>query len=143
MDFLIYASTATQSLSQEELLNLLSQAREFNTRHQLTGLLLYSPGQGDEAGTFVQILEGPAKTLDDIYSKIKNDGRHKDCTVLKRGTTYQRRFADWSMGFRDLSNLKPEEVPGFNTIFQQKWTLTQVLLQPDPVLQLLYSFSGV
>jgi hypothetical protein len=78
-----------------------------------------------------------------MYAKIQRDPRHKDCTVLREDSWYHRRFADWSMGFRDLSTLKPEEVPGFNPVFLQNWTLSRVLREPDPILQLLYSFSGV
>ena len=47
------------------------------------------------------------------------------------------------MGFRDLSSLKPEDVPGFNPIYLHPWTLKKVLAEPDPMVQLLYSFAGI
>lgn len=143
MDFLIYASTATQAFSEADLLALLNQSRKVNADLGITGLLLYSPGQGDSTGTFVQVLEGPASDVKTLYAKICRDPRHRDCTLIKQGPLYRRRFGEWTMGFRDLSTLKPEEVPGFNPIFLKNWTLKQVLAQPDPVLQLVYSFASV
>lgn len=142
MYFLIYASTAARNLTEVELLDLLASARRFNQRTQLTGMLLYSPGTGTQKGTFVQVLEGPRADVQSLYLHIKRDSRHQDCTVMGEGELFQRRFAEWTMGFRDLSTLKPSQVPGFNPIFLKQWTLAKVLAEPDPVLQLLYSFAG-
>jgi hypothetical protein len=141
--FLIYASTAARDFAEGELLELLTQARTFNDEHDITGLLLYSPGEGGEKGTFVQFLEGNRRNVQSLYVRISRDHRHTDCTLLKEGTHFQRRFAEWTMGFRDLSAVKPQDVPGFNPIYLRHWTLTQVLAEPDPILQLLYSFAGV
>lgn len=142
MYFLIYASTATRGFSEADHLSLLAQAREVNARMGVTGLLLYAPGFEGESGTFVQLLEGERSDVQALYVKIIRDPRHKDCTLIKEGDLYQRRFADWTMGFRDLSTLSPD-VPGFNPIFLKNWTLKKILAEPDPVFQLLYSFAGV
>ena len=140
--FLIYASTSVRVLSQEELLSLLAGAREFNFRKEVTGLLLYSPGENGESGTFVQFLEGQRSDVQSLYVRITRDPRHANCTLLKEGTHFQRRFGEWTMGFKDLSSLRLQDVPGFNPIYLRHWTLKQVLAEPDPVLQLLYSFAG-
>lgn len=142
MYFLIYASTATRPLVEHELLDLLTRAREVNTERNVTGLLLYSPGTEGESGTFVQVLEGERTDVQALYVKILRDQRHKNATLIREGDLFRRRFPDWTMGFRDLSTLRPTDVPGFNPIFLQNWTLKKVLSEPDPVLQLLYSFAG-
>ena len=139
--YLIYASTAAKPFTQQELLDLLSEARKRNALLGITGLLLYAPGNG-EAGTFVQELEGTRPEVRGLYDQIIRDPRHRDCTLMRDGQALDRRFQDWTMGFKDLSALKPEEVPGFNPVFLQNWTLKRVLAEPDPVIQLLYSFAG-
>jgi len=141
--FLIYASTATRVVPQEELLDLLTRSRASNHPLGVTGLLLYSPGDGGQSGTFVQFLEGPRAVVQDLYLRITRDPRHRDWTVIREGTSFDRRFGDWSMGFRDLSLVRPEDLPGFNPIYLQGWTLSRIVAEPDPILQLLYSFAGV
>lgn len=142
MYFLIYASTAARPLSEADLLALLSRAQQVNAEKNVTGMLLYSPGTDGLAGTFVQVLEGVRADVQALYLKIKRDERHRECTVLQEGDLFLRRFGDWTMGFRDLSSLKPSEVPGFSPIYFQNWTLPRILAEPDPVLRLLYSFAG-
>ena len=51
MNYLIYISTATHSLNDDELKEILVKSQENNLRDGLTGMLLY----GEE--TFVQLLE--------------------------------------------------------------------------------------
>jgi len=141
--FLIYASTAVQNFSEDELLSLLGKARARNQERNITGLLLYSPGEAADQGTFVQFLEGARADVQALYVRIIRDPRHRECTLLKEGTNFDRRFAEWTMGFRDLGSVKPEDIPGFNPIYLRHWTLKQVLKEPDPILQLLYSFAGI
>lgn len=140
--YLAYASTATRPFTEPELLDLLAQSREANTRLDLTGMLLYAPGSPGP-GTFVQVLEGPRASVQALYVKIIRDPRHRDCTVLQEGTLFQRRFADWTMGFQNLATMKPAEVPGFSPVFWQNWTMPRILAERDPVLRFLYSFAGV
>jgi len=140
--FLVYASTATEDFGERRLVELLEQSRKTNASLGITGLLLYSPGNGIDKGTFVQVLEGPRPEVQALYVKISRDRRHRDCTILQEGVVFQRRFAEWTMGFRNLATLKPEQLPGFNPIFLKNWSLTTVLTERDPVIRLLYSFAG-
>lgn len=140
--YLVYASTAVHDFSEGELLELLVQSRDHNARVGVTGLLLYAPGAGGDKGTFVQVLEGMRMEVQSIYVRILRDPRHQHCTVLQEGEVFQRRFAAWSMGFRNVSNLQPSEVEGFSTLFSENWTLEKVLSEPDPVMRLMYSFAG-
>ena len=94
MIHIIYASVETQSFSPAQLTELLQKARVENERVQLTGILLYSNGN------FFQVLE-----------------RHRQLTLIVREPITKRFFADWSMGF---SNITPEEltqIGGMNDFF--------------------------
>ena len=65
MKYLIYMSSATQLMSNEELLELLKTCRENNEKKNLTGMLLYGEG------AFVQVLEGEEETVEATYDIIK------------------------------------------------------------------------
>lgn len=88
----LYHSQATGLVSEAELRTLLAEACSFNTRHQLTGILLYSDGR------FVQLLEGPELEVRALYTKIQQDRRHTQVVTVSEGPGPGRRFADWSMG---------------------------------------------
>ncbi|MDJ0364481.1 BLUF domain-containing protein [Hymenobacter sp. H14-R3] len=88
----LYHSQATGTVSEAQLQSLLAEARGFNTRHQLTGILLYSDGR------FVQLLEGPEPAVRALYAKIQQDPRHTQVVTVSEGPGPSRRFADWSMG---------------------------------------------
>jgi len=111
MIHIIYASVATQCFSSAQLTELLQKARVDNERLQITGILLYSDGN------FFQVLEGEPTAVDEIYKKLHLDKRHRQLTLIVREPITKRFFADWSMGF---SNITPEEltqIGGMNDFF--------------------------
>ncbi|RYU91225.1 BLUF domain-containing protein [Mucilaginibacter terrigena] len=93
MKNLVYISTAVKLLEDEQLINILTAARNNNLKHHVTGVLLYSDG------TFIQVLEGEAGDVDTIMSKIETDPKHKNLITLIDEPIQQRNFPDWSMGF--------------------------------------------
>ena len=116
---LVYRSQATAPLDAPQLRQLLEQARAFNQRHDLTGLLLYSPDH-----QFLQVLEGEADAVRSLYYRhIAQDPRHRDCFVLAEGPWLHRSFADWRMGLLTPEYLDSSTPPGFAAISQ----LEQVL----------------
>ena len=58
MYHLIYRSQATAAFNAAQLTSLLEQARAFNRRQNLTGLLLCTPDQ-----QFLQVLEGDEQAV--------------------------------------------------------------------------------
>jgi len=90
---IIFVSTATIEFGEDELLHLLSQARELNGRYHITGMLAYSEGK------FLQVLEGEQAAVETVYADIAADLRHGKLEKLADGWVEQNRFAHWNMGF--------------------------------------------
>jgi len=51
------------------------------------------------AGKFMQYIEGERGDIDELYSRILSDDRHKDVVLLDYKSIDSREYADWSMGF--------------------------------------------
>ncbi len=112
---IIYASQAIKPFNKEELMALLRQSREANTKEGLTGVLLY------QNGSFVQVLEGYEEKVNSTLQRIKKDKRHKNITVLDKTYITERQFGEWSMGFEELQNMDMEHlnITGLNHFFLQ------------------------
>lgn len=96
MHQIIYLSQTRDRLSEADLEAILSTARKNNKAQNVTGMLLYS------GNTFLQVLEGPRKVVDDIYDRIFLDERHARVRMLRAKDVETREFDDWSMGFRRI-----------------------------------------
>ena len=114
-----YLSSATRTMSQADLEDILRTARENNARLGITGMLLY----GNK--TFIQILEGEEGVVHELVKTIKRDPRHTNFQIVKEKPIEQHEYADWSMGFKRVSGEDFEAVKGlkhfeekdFNTTF--------------------------
>lgn len=93
IDYLLYCSAALRPWHDEELADLLEEARAYNKRHNITGLLCYDEGH------FVQVIEGSPAEVNRLFARIERDPRHHHVQLLCRGTSAQREFADWRMVF--------------------------------------------
>lgn len=102
---LCYASTATCEFKREDLLALLTQARQYNTEHSITGLLLFQDGH------FVQVLEGETEPVRALYTHICKDKRHEHIALLFEEFVSQPQYPDWSMGFQALDGSEWMEFP--------------------------------
>ena len=102
----IYASAAVKPFTREDLVELLKIARQRNTAADISGMLLYHDG------SFLQVLEGPDKNVDELFAKVQKDPRHTRILLLLRGTIQKREFENWSMGFVDTTRLA-ERTEGF------------------------------
>jgi hypothetical protein len=110
--YLIYASSATIRLSQDDLLELLKGVRPKNEARGLTGMLLY------RNGTYLQFLEGRRIDIDKLLDRLRLDRRHKDIRILREGAIRDRLFPDWSMAYKNLTGLKSAHVPGYSERLQ-------------------------
>ncbi|MGV3706060.1 MAG: BLUF domain-containing protein [Arcticibacter sp.] len=101
---LIYFSTCTHLMKQEDLKVLLHQSATFNKENDLTGMLVYVEGRSVKCteGRFMQIIEGSRFMVQRVFSKIKQDPRHHQVVVLKEEAISRRHFRIWNIGFEIL-----------------------------------------
>ena len=90
---IVYLSRAGDGFDPDSLDELLALARARNAEQDITGMLLYSEG------SFIQVLEGPEQAVQNTFSKIEKDTRHREVKVVLRTHVDERAFAEWSMGF--------------------------------------------
>ncbi|MBA3883061.1 MAG: BLUF domain-containing protein [Chthoniobacterales bacterium] len=132
--FLIYVSIASDPLGNERLLDILRASRENNSRNDITGLLLYKERR------FMQILEGPETLVCATYARILGDPRHREVTVLLKGGTAERDFADWAMGFQDLNDEVERATPGYSPFLDAKFSVFEFASDPSRAHKLLRIF---
>ncbi|GAA3995767.1 hypothetical protein GCM10022408_02910 [Hymenobacter fastidiosus] len=98
MHHIVYQSCAVGHPTRADLRFLLQQSHANNSQLGITGLLLY----GND--NFLQVLEGPAAPVQQLYDRIRADHRHTAIITLADGAIEERVFMDWSMGFQRLSD---------------------------------------
>lgn len=126
-----YVSSATASMSKDDLMVLLSQCREYNSENGITGMLLFSNG------TFLQVLEGDEKQIDSLLLTINKDPRHSDVRMLDRKSITERMYSDWSMGFKRVSADELKRVPGLRAFSEGEFntaTLSQDMAAIDSLM---------
>ncbi len=94
---LVYVSSASADLSEDDLQDILCRARETNRDFGITGMLVYLDG------CVLQVLEGRRGCVRELYARIEADPRHCGARVLIESDVAKRAFPDWSMGFRKAS----------------------------------------
>jgi hypothetical protein len=129
---LVYVSSAVQLFSQADLHDLLGKSRLNNAKLDVTGMLLY------RSGNFIQVLEGEEEKVRMLQSKIARDTRHRGMFTLLQQHQDARSFPEWSMGFRDLTNVDAHP-PGFSE-FLNLGFLDPSLREPSKTQRLLLSF---
>jgi len=132
---LVYVSSATGYPSRSELAQLLERAREKNERLGITGMLLYRDGD------FMQALEGETQAVRALYETICQDERHERVVSIVEHEVPERSFADWRMGFREVSDAELRSHPGF-TDFLDHGLAAPERITPGIALRLLTTFSG-
>ena len=85
--YLIYKSIESSLFNNDELKALLHQCRDFNSRNNITGILLYVRGLQitKSKGRFMQLLEGDERIIRRLFNKIVNDERHESVVLLQIG----------------------------------------------------------
>lgn len=96
---LLYASRSVRAITAEDIDSILAQSRKHNPDLGITGILCQS---GD---VFLQVLEGGRTAVNELYSQIVRDSRHRDVAVLHFEEVLERRFAGWTMGQVNVSRI--------------------------------------
>ena len=94
----------------QDLERILTDSRQFNRDHQITGVLLYNDG------TFAQCIEGEVADVEAVYRRIRASRLHHTLTEILSEPVAARSFPDWHMGF-----LGPQETKGLS-LAEAEWT---------------------
>ncbi len=113
---IIYASSAIRLFTRDELLELLTTAKERNSKRGITGLLLY------KGGNFIQAIEGLESDVKTLYEKIQKDHRHENIITLGSQAINERQFPDWTMGFRNIDDLSKTQLEGYSRFLEADFT---------------------
>ena len=105
---IVYMSRAAAPFDDAALAQLLRDARLRNEALGVSGLLLAKDGR------FMQLLEGPAWSVDDRFGAISRDPRHGEVKSLIREDIERRRFDGWSMAYRALDDADVAGEEGFS-----------------------------
>ncbi|WP_310555627.1 BLUF domain-containing protein [Flavobacterium sp.] len=107
---IIYLSSATKLLTDDELHTLLTHSKSNNVKYNITGLLLYIDGD------FLQVIEGEKQTVLNLFELIKMDTRNRSIICVFNEEVNERQFPDWSMGFSQLSYNDLQKIDAFEGI---------------------------
>jgi Sensors of blue-light using FAD len=88
-----YSSKTTRPMSSRDLESLLIEARAFNEKVQVTGVLL------KHEGAFFQYFEGPPSAVAIVYERIKKSPLHHHLVELLNQPVDTRQFTRWHMAF--------------------------------------------
>lgn len=93
LKYIAYLSTCNKPLATDAVDKILASAQAYNKKVGVTGALLY-----DESN-FLQYIEGPADSIDDVYQRICAASQHNRIFQLGSGHIKKRIFDHWHMGF--------------------------------------------
>lgn len=129
---IVYYSTATQAFSEQDLINLLTLANNYNKPLGITGCLVYAHGK------FIQLLEGERQAVLDLFEKIKRDPRHNNVTVTVEMMVNQKLFPDWGMAFKfaDKDLLKHHGAKD-----PSKWIYSEFNAEASPGKEAIFNFA--
>lgn len=127
---IVYCSKASRDLTSKDISSILQSAHSFNSKHDITGCLLYHNHE------FLQILEGDKDRIQDLYSIIYEDDRHTDVIMLAEGEKEERTFSEWSMAYQELSD---EDVRGIGKeLFVSNFIAFSELVKKDTFPMILF-----
>jgi len=110
---LIYASSATRQLHDQDLVAILEKSHQHNKEHDIAGMLLY------RGGNFLQVLEGPEAAVDERFAVIMKDPRHHQVTLLLKRPVPKRQFEQWEMGFTNIDTIDTSKLTGYTNYLNE------------------------
>ncbi|WP_144763189.1 BLUF domain-containing protein [Curtobacterium sp. 9128] len=132
---LVYMSVANDTMTDDDLVAMLREARLRNDALGVSGLLLA------KGGKFLQVLEGQAWSVEDRFDAIERDTRHRQVKTLSREDIDARRFDGWAMAFAAPTDADVRDEPGFSTFITDRSALPAGLAG-SPADWLLRWFRG-
>ncbi|TGD82467.1 BLUF domain-containing protein [Hymenobacter wooponensis] len=133
----IYISRFHNNPTEEQLTELLQQARLKNHRLLITGILLYASGR------VLQVLEGPEQEVREVFEAITHDPRHYQIVTLADIVVPRRQFPDWSMGFTVADPVEYEHITGYVSPDKPLFPLPRAHNANPALMQLLLNFVAL
>lgn len=131
-----YASTSTSDDAQllQDVRDILSEARDFNTLHEVSGVLYFADRH------YFQCLEGDESILRQLMSKLSKDTRHTNIKVFETKTIQEAHFKTWSMKYvQRMSHFHQQMSEIGSTTFKPHAMQQQHV---DQLLQVLYDVQS-
>ena len=128
---LLYVSHASHDMTDEELHEMLEQARKKNKTLDITGILLFHNSY------FMQLLEGPDEHVASLYDTIRQDPRHRDVQLIGKYSINNRSFNEWNMAYRKLTENEVRHQKGFSDIFHRRDGSAELLRNPTILVEML------
>lgn len=133
MYFILYLSSASKLMNDDELFDLLDRVREKNTKAGITGMLLY------KGGNFLQLLEGDKDAVEALFQNIEKDSRHTDIRTIMKGETDTRTFESWSMGFANMD--KTGDYPSYKDYINENLNFRDFDEDTEEVYEFICAFD--
>ena len=95
----IYVSEKTDT-SSNSLTDIYDISQRNNSENGISGCLLIG------SNSYLQLLEGPDLAVENLYSKIAKDSRHKKVKKLFEQHIDKKLFSSWSMKFAPFNNIE-------------------------------------
>ena len=95
----IYVSQKTDTKS-DSLTDIYDISQKNNSERGISGCLLIG------SNSYLQLLEGPDSAVENLYSKIKVDSRHKKVKKIFEQHIEEKLFSSWSMKFAPFNNIE-------------------------------------
>lgn len=131
---LIYLSRATIAFDDQQLQQLLLEARIYNQAVGITGILLYGQQQ------FLQVLEGEPTLVQALYARIRQDPRHHDVTLYADKEIAHRAFEDWAMAYHPQDPQQFQQFAGLVSPAELRVEQPNLTQADQQLLHLLRSF---
>jgi hypothetical protein len=112
MYYCIYTSSASNPLSDADLMNIKEKSKKECEKLGVTGLLVF------HRNTFIHCYEGAKSNVNKLVSSISKDKRLKDVKVIGEGKLNERQFLSSSMELRVLDKdplFSPEDLKNDNS----------------------------
>ncbi len=119
----------------QDLAELLVQARSRNERNAVTGMLLYKDGR------FIQLLEGHEEKVQQSFERIRQDERHTAVELLWLRYAQYRDFPDWTMGFVNADELDPATLKGYSAFLERDLRYEEFIENSTEVHEMLKAFK--
>ena len=128
---IIYTSQASKPLSKRGLLDMLHESRAFNSIDNISGVLMH------RKGTFIQVIEGNPEDVEDLFTRIQRDSRHKEVKIILDSSVDSRHFSNWAMGCADFDEPELSLIPGIRTDLSDPQVIEDIITRLPEIANFL------